>query len=82
MIDYMGISHQLVRNFQSAGAEELKQRRGLPRQIGSDNGSEFVSRAVDQWVYEQASRATPSNADDRWKTATSRVSTDASAMSA
>ena len=33
--------------------EELKHRRGLPRQIRSDNGPEFVSRAVDQWAYEQ-----------------------------
>lgn len=33
--------------------EELKARRGLPRQIRSDNGPEFVSRAVDQWAYEQ-----------------------------
>src|SRR5450755_678740 len=33
--------------------EELKHSRGLPRQIRSDNGPEFVSRAVDQWAYEQ-----------------------------
>ncbi|MGH9551093.1 MAG: IS3 family transposase [Terriglobales bacterium] len=33
--------------------EDLKQRRGLPRQIRSDNGPEFVSRVVDQWAYEQ-----------------------------
>ena len=33
--------------------EELKRRRGLPRQIRSDSGPEFVSRAVDQWAYEQ-----------------------------
>jgi putative transposase len=33
--------------------EELKQQRGLPLRIRSDNGSEFVSRAVDQWAYEQ-----------------------------
>jgi putative transposase len=33
--------------------EQVKQRRGLPRQIRSDNGPEFVSRAVDQWAYEQ-----------------------------
>ncbi len=36
--------------------EELKQRRGLPRQIRSDNGPEFVSRAVDQWAFEQGLR--------------------------
>jgi hypothetical protein len=28
--------------------EELKQRSGLSRQIRSDNGPEFVSRAVHQ----------------------------------
>jgi len=33
--------------------DELKRRRGLPRQIRSDNGPEFLSRAVDQWAYEQ-----------------------------
>lgn len=33
--------------------EELKQKRGLPRQIRSDNGPEFVSRAVDQWAYQR-----------------------------
>src|SRR5580704_5707541 len=33
--------------------EELKHKRGLPRQIRSDNGPEFVSHAVDQWAYEQ-----------------------------
>ena len=30
--------------------KERKRRRGLPRQIRSDNGPEFVSRAVDQWA--------------------------------
>jgi putative transposase len=33
--------------------EELKAQRGLPQQIRSDNGPEFLSRAVDQWAYEQ-----------------------------
>jgi putative transposase len=36
--------------------EELKVRRGLPRQIRSDNGPEFTSRALDQWAYENAIR--------------------------
>jgi len=36
--------------------EELKARRGLPLKIRSDNGPEFVSRAVDQWAYEQGLR--------------------------
>ena len=33
--------------------EELRSTRGLPRQIRSDNGPEFLSRAVDQWAYER-----------------------------
>jgi putative transposase len=32
--------------------EQLKALRGLPRQIRTDNGSEFLSRVVDQWAYE------------------------------
>ncbi len=36
--------------------EELKDQRGLPSQIRSDNGPEFTSRALDQWVYEQGLR--------------------------
>jgi putative transposase len=36
--------------------EELKVRRGLPRQIRSDNGPEFTSRALDQWAYEDGIR--------------------------
>ena len=36
--------------------EELKVRRGLPRQIRSDNGPEFTSRVLDQWVYENGIR--------------------------
>ncbi len=30
----------------------LKMERGLPLQIRSDNGPEFVSKAVEQWAYE------------------------------
>lgn len=36
--------------------EALKQQRGLPRLVRSDNGPEFVSRAVDQWACEQGLR--------------------------
>ena len=32
--------------------QELKAQRGLPPQIRSDNGPEFVSRVLDQWAYE------------------------------
>jgi putative transposase len=32
--------------------DRLKVERGLPRQIRSDNGPEFVSKAVEQWAYE------------------------------
>jgi putative transposase len=31
--------------------DRLKLERGLPRQIRSDNGPEFISRAVEQWAY-------------------------------
>jgi len=36
--------------------EGLREQRGLPAQIRSDNGPEFTSRALDQWVYEQGLR--------------------------
>src|SRR2546427_1083812 len=61
---------------------ELKQRRGLPQQIRSDNGPEFVSRAVDQWAYDRACSGTPYNQDDQWRTAMWRASTDAFVTSA
>jgi putative transposase len=32
--------------------EQLKATRGLPETICVDNGSEFVSKAVDRWAYE------------------------------
>lgn len=36
--------------------DDLKMRRGLPRQIRSDNGPEFTSRTLDQWAYEHGLR--------------------------
>jgi putative transposase len=32
--------------------DRLQQERGLPLQIRSDNGPEFISKAVEQWAYE------------------------------
>lgn len=32
--------------------EQLREERGLPAQIIVDNGSEFTSKALDQWAYE------------------------------
>jgi len=32
--------------------EELRERRGTPAAIQVDNGTEFTSRAVDQWAYQ------------------------------
>ena len=32
--------------------DRLQQERGLPLQIRSDNGPEFISKAVEQWTYE------------------------------
>jgi putative transposase len=32
--------------------DRLKVERGLPPQIRSDNGPEFISNAVEQWAYE------------------------------
>ncbi len=34
-----------------ATMDHLKALRGLPRRIQVDNGSEFISRALDQWAY-------------------------------
>lgn len=35
-----------------ATMEHVKSIRGLPKRIQVDNGSEFVSRALDLWAYE------------------------------
>jgi transposase InsO family protein len=36
--------------------ERLKQERGMATRIVVDNGPEFLSRAVDQWAYENGLR--------------------------
>ena len=32
--------------------ENIKQVRGVPRSIRTDNGSEFISKALDKWAYD------------------------------
>ena len=32
---------------------QLAARHGVPKRVQTDNGSEFISRAFDQWAYEQ-----------------------------
>lgn len=32
--------------------EQLRMTRGLPKTIKVDNGSEFISKAMDKWAYE------------------------------
>ena len=44
--------HVVAGDARGAGAEGLKQRRGVPEAIVVDNGPEFISRAVDQWAFE------------------------------
>jgi len=34
--------------------DQIKEQRGLPRVVGTDNGPEFRSRHMDQWAYENA----------------------------
>ena len=33
---------------------EVAQKRGLPRTVKSDNGSEFISKIMDKWAYERS----------------------------
>ena len=36
--------------------EELREVRGLPEQILTDNGPEFTGRALDQWAHARAGK--------------------------
>lgn len=48
---------------------ELAQIRGLPNHIRSDNGPEFVARAVRQWLVEHGSQATFIEPGSPWQNA-------------
>jgi putative transposase len=32
---------------------QLTARRGIPKRLQTDNGSEFISKSLDRWAYEQ-----------------------------
>jgi putative transposase len=61
--------------------EKLRQHRALPVRIVIDHGTEFTSKVLDQWAYENKVTLhfiTPG----RWKTATLRASMESSARNA
>src|SRR5262249_39829855 len=55
--------------------------RGVPAHIRSDNGPEFVAKAVQEWIAFSVPRPPTSSAAAPGRTATSRASTPAFAMS-
>ena len=59
----------------------LIERRGKPRMIVSDNGTEFTSNAVLHWSKEHTSSGTTSHPANRCRTATSNHSTAGCATS-
>ena len=56
-------------------------RRGKPGMIVSDNGTEFTSNAMLAWARTRPSTGTSSRRESRCRTASSRASTAACAMS-
>jgi putative transposase len=62
--------------------ERLRLTRGLAERIVIDNGTEFTSKALDQWAYKNHVSCTSSRPAVRWRTATSNRSTAGSARSA
>jgi len=62
--------------------ERLREQRGLPQTIISDNGSEFASRAFDAWAYARSVQSSSSSPGSRSRIASSRASTARSATNA
>jgi hypothetical protein len=63
--------------------ERLRIERGLPLRIVIDNGTEFTSKALDKWAYEnKVMLHFITHPDVRWKTAILKASTASSATSA
>lgn len=62
--------------------EQLRMTRGLPKTIKVDNGSEFISKAMDKWAYEHGVELDFSRPGNRPITPRSSRSTAASERNA
>ena len=62
--------------------ERLRMERGLPERIVIDHGTEFTSKTLDQWAYENRVTLHFITPAVRWRTATSNRSTAGSVGSA
>jgi len=60
----------------------VAQLRGHASQITVDNGTEFYSKAMDHWAWKHQMKLDSFGPASRWRTATSRASTEGSATSA
>lgn len=56
--------------------------RGLPKEIMTDNGCEFISKAMDKWTYERRVELDFANQESRPTTRVRRASTGGCARSA
>jgi putative transposase len=60
----------------------IERQRGSPRTIKTDNGSEFIGKAMDRWAYERAveldfSRPASPRTTPTWKASTAACARNA-----
>jgi hypothetical protein len=65
----------------SKALSDLFTLRGVPAHIRSDNGPEFVAKAVQEWIAAIGAKTAYIERGSAWRTATSRASTRAFATS-
>jgi putative transposase len=76
------VDHSLRSDDVVATMEYIKTMRGLPARIQVDNGSEFISKALDLWAYENDVIWTPQDPENPRTIHISSPSTTASDTSA